>query len=262
MFESDIESFASSSSLFSAAAAASATAPPPPTSSSSSRTVDSDTYCSNKRNSSQMSSGNLKAQATKFVRFCSGLKFLHLSCTGSPEYCVYFQSWNSKDQIGVVTPSPNVYAPCIQEYDRHFSRFSFVMHEKKMGCLRLTGGQSRRMCSRKRRGQEEWQEDFNGPRRHIRQSLHTIDLETSFILPAYLAWLLVILVGFLEMYGGPGFLLSPDHFSSVACSRERLVGIVANSPFYCLQFLYRFFMYPIYIYTKNMILPLTNYFIF
>ncbi|XP_073292414.1 uncharacterized protein [Primulina huaijiensis] len=61
MFDSDVESLASSS-LFSAAAA---------TSSSSPRTVPSDTYCSNKRNSSQISSGDLKAQATKFKRFCT-----------------------------------------------------------------------------------------------------------------------------------------------------------------------------------------------
>ncbi|XP_073023135.1 uncharacterized protein [Primulina eburnea] len=55
MFESDIKSHASSSS-----SAAS------PTSSSSPHTVHFDTYCSNKRNSSQMSSG-------KVERFCPGV---------------------------------------------------------------------------------------------------------------------------------------------------------------------------------------------
>ncbi|XP_075506105.1 uncharacterized protein LOC142543027 [Primulina tabacum] len=78
MFESDIESLASSSSLFSAAAA-------PPMSSSSPRTVHSDTYCSNKRNSSQISSGNQKAQATKFERFCTGVDSREERVAGSGE---------------------------------------------------------------------------------------------------------------------------------------------------------------------------------
>ncbi|XP_073142984.1 uncharacterized protein [Henckelia pumila] len=68
IFESDIESPASSSSFSSAAAAAA-----PPTSSSSPQTMHSDTYCSNKRDCSQMSSSNLKAQATKFGMFCHGM---------------------------------------------------------------------------------------------------------------------------------------------------------------------------------------------
>ncbi|KZV27547.1 dnaJsubfamily B member 6-A [Dorcoceras hygrometricum] len=69
MFESDIESLTSCSSSFSSAAAT-------PFTSSSPHTIHSDTYCSNKRSSSQMSSDNLKVQATRPERFCPGVNFL------------------------------------------------------------------------------------------------------------------------------------------------------------------------------------------